>query len=102
MPRVSTLELRFLVLDDRLDWPVVQMLVDGREAFTDRLPGWQGFDPVGIFGDRSPFLPGDAGRRVAVYRCSCGIEGCGVVECSCCAARGAGPSRRSPTLSTVE
>jgi hypothetical protein len=76
---VSTLELRFLVLNDRLDWPVVQILVDGREAFTERLPGWQGFDPADILGDPSPLLPDDLGRRVAVYRCSCGIEGCGVV-----------------------
>jgi hypothetical protein len=76
---VSTLELRFLVLNDRLDWPVVQILVDGREAFTDQLPGWRGFDPADILGDRSPLLPQEPGRRVAVYRCSCGIEGCGVV-----------------------
>jgi hypothetical protein len=76
---VSTLELRFMVLNNRLDWPVVQVLVDGREAFTDQLPGWQGFDPADILGDRSPLLPEEPGRRVAVYRCSCGIEGCGVV-----------------------
>jgi hypothetical protein len=36
---VSTLGLRSLVLNKRLDWPVVQILIDGREAFTDRLPG---------------------------------------------------------------
>ena len=39
---VVALELRFLVLNNRLDWPVVQILVDGREPFTDQLPGWQG------------------------------------------------------------
>jgi hypothetical protein len=76
---VSTLELRFLVHDNRPDWPAVQMLVDGRDAFTDQLPGWRGFDPADVLGDRSPLLPEDLGRRVAVYRCSCGIEGCGVV-----------------------
>jgi hypothetical protein len=76
---VSTFELRFVVLDTRLDWPVVQILVDGREAFTDQFPGWQGFDPADMLGDRSPLLPEEPGRRVAVYRCSCGIEGCGVV-----------------------
>ena len=71
--------LRFLVLDDRPDWPVVQILADGREAFADQLPGWQGFDPEDMLGDQSPLLPEDQGRRVAVYRCSCGIEGCGVI-----------------------
>src|SRR5690348_223807 len=35
----STVELRFLVLSDRLDWPVVQILVDGRDASTDQLSG---------------------------------------------------------------
>jgi hypothetical protein len=74
----SDLRLRFLVRD-RADWPVVQILVDGREAFTDQLPGWQGFDPADLLGERSPLLPDDPGRRVAVYRCSCGIAGCGVV-----------------------
>ena len=76
---VSALELRFLVLDDRTDWPVVQVFVDGREAFVDQRPGWQGFDPADMLGDQSPLLPLDGGRRVAVYRCSCGIEGCGVI-----------------------
>jgi hypothetical protein len=77
--RLSTLQLRFGVRSDRPDWPVVQILVDGREAFVDRLPEWQGFDPADILGDRSPLLPEDLGRRVAVYRCSCGIAGCGVI-----------------------
>jgi len=77
--RVSALGLRFVVLDDRPDWPVVQILADGRDAFADALPGWQGFDPADMLGDQSPLLPEDHGRRVAVYRCSCGIAGCGVV-----------------------
>jgi hypothetical protein len=77
--RVSALELRFVVLNDQPDWPVVQILVDGRDAFADQLPGWQGFDPADMLGDPSPLLPEDHGRRVAVYRCSCGIEGCGVI-----------------------
>jgi hypothetical protein len=76
---VAAFQLRFLVPDGRPDWPVVQILVDGREAFVDRLPGWQGFDPEDMLGDQSPLLPEDLGRRVAVYRCSCGIEGCGVI-----------------------
>ena len=76
---VSTLQLQFLVLDGQPDWPVVQILVDGREAFVDRLPEWRGFDPADMLGDRSPLLPVDQGRRVAVYRCSCGVAGCGVI-----------------------
>ena len=76
---VSVLQLQFLVLGNRADWPVVQVLVDGREAFVDELPGWQGFDPGDMLGDHSPLLPEVHGRRVAVYRCSCGIEGCGVI-----------------------
>jgi hypothetical protein len=43
---VSVLELRFLILDDRPYWPVVQILADGHEAFVDKLPEWQGFDPA--------------------------------------------------------
>jgi hypothetical protein len=66
-------------LNDRPDRPVVQILVDGRKAFADQLPGWQGFDPADMLGDQSPLLPEDLGRRVAVYRCSCGIAGCGVI-----------------------
>jgi hypothetical protein len=65
--RVSALELRFLVLDDRRDWPVVQILVDGREALVDQLPGWQGFDPVDMLGDWSPLLPE---KRGAEWRCT--------------------------------
>jgi len=77
--RLSTLQLRFPVRSDRPDWPVVQIHVDGHEAFVDQLPEWQGFDPAAILGDRSPLLPQDLGRRVAVYRCRCGIPGCGVI-----------------------
>jgi hypothetical protein len=76
---VSVIALRFLVLKDRTDWPTVQILADGREAFVDQLPEWQGFDPADMLGDQSPLLPDDQGRRVAVYRCRCGIEGCGVI-----------------------
>lgn len=76
--RPSTLQLRSLVIDSP-DRPVVQILVDGRDAFADQLPGWRGFDPADMLGDRSPLLPDDLGRRVAVCRCSCGTAGCGVI-----------------------
>src|SRR5437773_876740 len=39
---VSTHKLRFLVLDNRLDWPVVQILVDGREASPTNCPVGRG------------------------------------------------------------
>ena len=37
------------------------------------------FDPAKMLGPHSPLLPEDMGRRVAVYRCSCGEAGCGVI-----------------------
>ncbi|SEF18903.1 hypothetical protein SAMN04488561_6974 [Jiangella alba] len=59
---------------------MVQVLIDGKDPFADAAPGWRGFDPADVLGRRSPLLPADGlGRRVAVYRCSCGITGCGVI-----------------------
>ena len=77
--QVSTLSLEFQTLTNP-DWPVVRVLVDGQDPFTDVAPEWAGFDPAEILGKPSHLLPlDDGGRRVAVYRCSCGIEGCGVI-----------------------
>ncbi|MFF0266336.1 hypothetical protein [Kribbella sp. NPDC004536] len=73
----DVLTLEFEVRDDRPDWPVVTIRVNGRDLFGQ--DGWQGFDPAQILGDGSPLVPDDHGRRVAVYRCSCGEPGCGVV-----------------------
>jgi hypothetical protein len=67
------------VIDDRQDWPVVSVLADGRDPFVAVAPGWRGFDPAEILGRRSPLLPVDQGRRVAVYCCSCGEPGDGVI-----------------------
>lgn len=78
-PGLSVLSLRFQVLDDRPDWPVVEVLVDGASPFADVAPLWHGFDPAEILGDQSPLLPVDTGRRVAVYRCSCGEACCGAM-----------------------
>lgn len=61
------------------DWPVVRILVDGADAFEHVAPGWIGFDPDDILGHDSPLLPDTDDRRVAVYRCSCGEAGCGVI-----------------------
>lgn len=76
---LSVLSLRFEVIDDRPDWPVVSVLVDGRDPFAAVAPGWRGFDPAKLLGRGSPLLPADQGRRVAVYCCSCGEPGCGVI-----------------------
>ncbi len=62
------------------DWPVVRILVDGVDHFDAVAHGWQGFDPDDILGAASPLLPASAPRRVAVYRCSCGEAGCGVIS----------------------
>lgn len=61
------------------DWPVVRILVNGTDPFEAIAPGWLGFDPDDILGSRSPLLPGSEARWVAVYRCSCGEAGCGVI-----------------------
>lgn len=61
------------------DWPVVRILVDGVDPFENVAPGWLGFDPDDILGPESPLLPATGNRRVAVYRCSCGEAGCGVI-----------------------
>jgi hypothetical protein len=76
---LSVLTLRFEVLDDRPDWPVVTILVDGENPSASVADGWRGFDPAQILGEGSPLTPTDAGRRVAVWMCSCGFEGCGVI-----------------------
>jgi hypothetical protein len=76
---LSILSVRFEVVDDRPDWPVVRILVDGRDPFAGAAPGWRGFDPAEILGSGLPLLPVDQGRRVAVYCCSCGEPGCGVI-----------------------
>jgi hypothetical protein len=76
---LSVLSLRFEVVDDRPDWPVVAVLVDGRDPFAAVAPNWRGFDPAKILGPGAPLLPVDRGRRVAVYCCSCGEPGCGVI-----------------------
>jgi hypothetical protein len=73
------LSLQFEVVDDRPDWPVVRVLADGLDPFALAAPGWRGFDPAKMLGPRSPLLPADLGRRVAVYCCSCGEPGCGVI-----------------------
>jgi len=59
---LSILSLQFEVVDDRPDWPVVRVLVDGQDPFAAVVRGWRGFDPEKILGSYSPLLGGDAGR----------------------------------------
>lgn len=75
----SVLSLQFVVLDGNPDWPVVRVLADGQDPFAAVAPGWRGLDPAKMLGPGSPFLPVDQGRRVAVYCCTCGEPGCGVI-----------------------
>lgn len=75
----SFLTLGFEVLDGRPDWPVLSVRVNGRNPFEQVAKDWRGFDPATILGAGSPLVPDGAGNRVAVYRCSCGEAGCGVI-----------------------
>lgn len=72
---LSVLSLRFQIVGNRPDWPVVSVLVDGQDPFAAATSGWRGFDPEKMLGPDSPLLPADLGRRVAVYCCSCGEPG---------------------------
>jgi hypothetical protein len=60
------------------DYPLVTILIDGRDVLAQG-HSFIGFDPEVILGHDSPLLPSDQPRRVAVYRCTCGEPGCGVV-----------------------
>lgn len=77
--RLSVLALQFDVVDNGPDWPVVTILVDGEDPFAKVAKNWRGFDPGKMLAQTSPLVPDDNGRRVAVYRCSCGEPGCGVI-----------------------
>ncbi|WP_328321094.1 hypothetical protein OHA70_23510 [Kribbella sp. NBC_00382] len=61
------------------DWPVLSIRVNGESPFAKVAKDWQGFDPGKMLGRPSPLIPDDAGHRVALYRCSCGEAGCGVI-----------------------
>jgi hypothetical protein len=78
---VHRLDLRFDLEDpDRRDYPVLTILVDGQDVLANaRGTKFIGFDPEPMLGPGSPLLPSRDPRRVAVYRCSCGEPGCGVV-----------------------
>src|SRR5438874_1505480 len=75
----DALTLVIEVRDDGPDWPVVGIRVNGKNPFAQVAKDWLGFDPAVMLGPDSPLVPGDAGRRVAVYRCFCGEAGCGVI-----------------------
>ena len=77
--RFSVLTLSFEIVDNRPDWPVLSISVDGKNPFAQVAKEWRGFDPGEILGTGTPLVPDDAGHRVAVYRCSCGEAGCGVI-----------------------
>lgn len=77
---VRRIDLRFDVpAGQPADYPVVTVLIDGEDLLTSTRPGFAGFGPEEMLGPDSPLLPAHPWRRVAVYRCSCGIAGCGVI-----------------------
>jgi len=76
---IAALSIHFDVDEDRPDWPTVGIEVNGRNPFEAVAEGWRGFDPADMLGGERPLLPFHIGRRVAVYCCSCGEPGCGVI-----------------------
>lgn len=66
--------------DEQPDWPNLTILIDGEDVI-GRATRFKGFDPGAILGKNHPLLPIHPARRVAVYRCSCGIGGCGCAAC---------------------
>lgn len=75
----NVLQLSIEVLDEsRPDYPVVTILIDGADVLGALNGGFIGFDPSEIL-DTGALLPADPPERVAVYRCSCGVAGCGCV-----------------------
>ena len=67
---LSVLSVQFEVVDDdRPDCPGVRFLADSRDPFAAVAPHSLGYDPKKMLGPRSPLLPRDQGRRVALYYC---------------------------------
>lgn len=75
----SQLSLQVEIGDAGPDWPMVSIDVDGHSPFEAMAEGWLGFDPAQILAADAPLLPSGDRRHVALYRCSCGIAGCGVI-----------------------
>jgi hypothetical protein len=76
----SLLELRLGIPDLAVPdaYPVVQMLVDGRELLAGVGPrGFIGSPPTAILAEDLPLLPADSPRRVVLYVCTCGVPACG-------------------------
>ncbi|MGW6196335.1 hypothetical protein ACWF0M_09315 [Kribbella sp. NPDC055110] len=59
----SVLTLGFEVLENRPDWPVLTIRVDGKNPFAHIAKEWRGFDPAEILGPESPLVPDDAGHE---------------------------------------
>lgn len=76
---VSTFALHVAVPDEGPGWLVTQVLIDGENPYAEVAPGWHGAYPGALVDPPSPLLPTDPARRVAVYGCSCGEFGCGVI-----------------------
>jgi hypothetical protein len=79
----SRLEIRVetgrIVAGERVDYPVVVLLVDGVEVLEGR---GNGFGPETLLHQGDPLLPVEPPRRVGLYKCGCGDAGCGITGCS--------------------
>ena len=76
---LTELTLRVDLDPDQPDWPSVSILVNGENHFGQIAPGWGGFDPEAMLGEKPALLPWPQWHRVAVALCTCGIAGCGVI-----------------------
>lgn len=83
--------MQFEVVDERRDYPVVGFLVDGWDPFVVAAPGSVGHDPTKILCPRSPLLPKERARRVALYYCPSGGK---VIACQACTSTESSTSRR--------
>ncbi len=75
---VSALTLRIDQGNERPNYPIVTILVDGEDRLGRLDGGFIGFDPEELL-DTGALMPGHPPRRVAVYRCSCGEAGCACI-----------------------
>lgn len=60
------------------DYPILKIRIDDNEFSAEEPGQYIGFDPEQVL-DTGALLPIDPPRRVAIYRCHCGVAGCGAI-----------------------
>ena len=75
--RIHRLDLVMTALPDHPDRPTLKILIDGSDVL--KLKRHTGFLARAMLGESAALLPKAPPRRVAVYCCSCGHAGCGVI-----------------------